>query len=738
MSNSRRLLSRLRDLIAHGAAGPAVLPELARTVASELVAEVCSIYLMRPGEILELIATHGLNADAVGHTRLRVGEGIVGTVAAQGSALNLPDAQNHPAFAYRPETGEEPFASLLAMPIRRGGATVGVVAVQNRAPRRYDEDEVEVLETVAMLLASLLPATAIADGFNAALSRRFPGQILVPGLVVGTVVLHGSRAPPQRLLADDPAVEFARLDAAVESMRRALDEMIAVSAPDPGESRDVLEAHRLIADGRGWLARVRDGVRGGFSAEAAVDRVLEDLRARAQRITDPYLRERLADVEDVAGRLIGALCGEAEVQALPEHAVLIARRLGPAELLDFHGRGICGLVLEEGSAAGHAAIVARALGIPVLGGVRGVFGAAQAGDWIVVDGEEARVILRPEANIRAIYESALAARGARRAERESLLQRPAMTLDGTRVTVMINAGLPLDLAQLGPLGADGVGLFRTEIAALARGALPGLVEQRDLYARVFDACGGKPVLFRTFDLGGDKMLPRQAAEHEDEENPAMGWRALRIALDRPATLRAQIRAMVQAAAGRPLSVMFPMVATVAEFQAAKALLLREAERAGAAGTVAAGAMLEVPSLWWQRDALCAAADFVCIGSNDLMQFLFASDRGSARMAGRYDLLSAPMLDLIEAMVDSAGRAGVPLSVCGEHAGRPIEAMALVGLGVTRLSMSGPSVAGIKAMLAGLDLGELRPALAGMRASAPDGSSLRDALAAWARDHGLPL
>jgi len=313
-----------------------------------------------------------------------------------------------------------------------------------------------------------------------------------------------------------------------------------------------------------------------------------------------------------------------------------------------------------------------------------------------------------------------------------------MTLDGTRVTVMINAGLPLDLAQLGPLGADGVGLFRTEIAALARGALPGLVEQRDLYARVFDACGGKPVLFRTFDLGGDKMLPRQAAEHEDEENPAMGWRALRIALDRPATLRAQIRAMVQAAAGRPLSVMFPMVATVAEFQAAKALLLREAERAGAAGTVAAGAMLEVPSLWWQRDALCAAADFVCIGSNDLMQFLFASDRGSARMAGRYDLLSAPMLDLIEAMVDSAGRAGVPLSVCGEHAGRPIEAMALVGLGVTRLSMSGPSVAGIKAMLAGLDLGELRPALAGMRASAPDGSSLRDALAAWARDHGLPL
>lgn len=737
MSTGRRLLSRLRELIAHGAAGPGVLPDLVRAVAAELVAEVCSVYLVRPGEILELVATHGLNPEAVGRTRLRVGEGIVGTVAAQGLALNLPDAQNHPAFAYRPETGEEPFASLLAVPIRRAGAAVGVVAVQNLAPRLYDGDEVEVLETVAMLLASLLPPGAIADGFNASLSRRFGGQVLVPGVVVGTVALSGVAAGPVRLIADNPVAEFARLDTAVDSMRRSLDALIALRAPQAGESREVLEAHRLIAGDRGWLARVRDSVRGGFTAEAAVDRVVSELRGRARRIADPYLRERLADVEDVANRLLGALCGT-EDGPLPEGAVLVARRLGPAELLGFHARGVCGLVLEEGSAAGHAAIIARTLGLPVLGGVRGVVGAAQAGDAIVLDADEARVILRPESEVRAIYQRAIAARGERRDELAALLAQPATTVDGTRVRVMLNAGLATDLDQLDPLGADGVGLFRTEIAALARGALPDAAEQRALYGRVLEASGGREVVFRTFDLGGDKMLPGFDAEADGEENPAMGWRALRIALDRPAILRGQVRALLQAAAGTRLSVMFPMVTTVAEFAAAKDLLLREAARLGVEGTVSAGAMLEVPALWMQRDALCAAADFVCIGSNDLTQFMFAADRGSPRVGGRYDLLSAPMLDLLEGLVDSAAAAGIPLSICGEQAGRPIEAMAMLAIGIRTLSMSPPAVPRVRQMLAALDLAALRPALAGFRAAGRDGASLRDALTTWARHRDLPL
>lgn len=737
MSTARRLLSRLREVIAHGVAGPAVLPELVCTVAAELVAEVCSVYILRPGEILELVATHGLNPEAVGRTRLRVGEGIVGMVAAQGLSLNLPDAQNHPAFAYRPETGEEPFASLLGVPIRRGGAAVGVIAVQNRAPRLYDPEEVEVLETVAMLLASLLPPGAVADGLDAALSRRFGGQVLVPGIVVGTVALRGLRAGPVRLLADDPAAEFARLGVAVESMRRSLDDLIELRAPQVGESREVLEAHRLIAGDRGWLARVRESVRGGLTAEAAVDRVVSELRGRARHIADPYLRERLADVEDVANRLLGALCGTEEGR-LPEDAVLVARRLGPAELLGFHARGVCGLVLEEGSAAGHAAIIARTLGIPVLGGVRGVVGAAQAGDPIVLDADEARVILRPESDVRAIYQRALAARGARRDELAGLLAQPAATADGTRIRVMLNAGLAADLDQLDPLGADGVGLFRTEIAALAHGALPDPAEQRMLYGRVLETARGREVVFRTFDLGGDKMLPGFDAQTEGEDNPAMGWRALRIVLDRPAILRSQVRAMLQAAAGARLSVMFPMVTTVAEFLAARDLLRREAARLGMEDAVSVGAMLEVPALWLQRDALCAAADFVCIGSNDLAQFLFAADRGSPRVAGRYDLISAPMLDLLEGMVDSAAAAGIPLSVCGEQAGRPIEAMAMVGIGIRTLSMSAPAVPRVRQMLAALDLGALRPALAGFRAAGRDGASLRDALVAWARDRDLPV
>lgn len=737
MSTARRLLSRLRELIAQGAAGPAVLPDLVRIVAAELVADVCSIYALRGGDILELVATRGLNPEAVGRTRLRVGEGIVGIVAAQGLVLNLPDAQNHPAFAYRPETGEEPFASLLAVPIRGGGAVTGVIAIQNRAPRLYDPEEVEVVETVAMLLASLLPPGAGVDGLDATLPRRFAGQVLVPGLVIGTVVLRGAPAAPVRLLADDPAAEAARLDAAVDSMRRSLDELIALRAPQGGESREVLEAYRLVAGDRGWLARIRESVHGGFTAEAAVERVVSELRGRARHIVDPYLRERLADVEDAGNRLLGALHG-ADQGPLPEGAVLVARRLGPAELLDFHARGVCGLALEEGSPAGHAAIIARTLGLPVLGGVRGVVTAAQPGDTIVLDSDEARVILRPESDVRTIYRRAIAAHAAERTSLAGLLAQPAATADGVRVQVMLNAGLPSDLARLGPLGADGIGLFRTEIAALARGALPDAAEQQALYARVLREAGDRPVVFRTFDLGGDKMLPGFDTDAEGEENPAMGWRALRIALDRPAILRRQVRAILEAAAGRRVSVMFPMVTTVAEFVAAKELLMREAARLGTAGTVAVGAMLEVPALWFQRDALCAVADFVSIGSNDLAQFVFAADRGSPRTAARYDLLSAPMLDLLEGMVESAARAGIPLSVCGEQAGRPIEAMAMLGIGIRVLSMSAPSVPRVRQMLAALDLGALRPALAGFRAAARDGASLRDALAAWARDHNLQL
>ncbi|MSP05578.1 MAG: GAF domain-containing protein [Acetobacteraceae bacterium] len=741
MTAPRRLLARLRAIMAGGAAP---LPEMARLVSGELVTEVCSVYALRPGGILELAATHGLNAEAVGRTRLRVGEGIVGLCAATGQVINLADAQNHPSFAYRPETGEEPYASLLAVPVCRAGHTIGVLAVQNQAARHYDEDEVEVVETVAMLLAEILAASGVVEtaeqGLAGTLPRRFTASMLASGFAIGKVALHGRHPAARRLLADDPGAEEERLHAAAALMQQDVDALIAARAPqfldggDGDASREVLEAYRLVAADTGWLRRAGAAIRAGLSAEAAVQRVGSELHDRMRRIKDPYLRERLADLEDMAERLLSILDGGAVAPDIAPGAILLARRLGPAELLDWHARGIGGVVIEEASASGHAAILGRALGLPMLGSARGVLDAAEEGDEAVLNADEGQLVLRPDAEIRQVFVRALAARAVQQADYAALRDKPTRTADGVPVRLMLNVGLALELDQLDATGAEGIGLFRTEIAMLAHGTVTDTAEQAAGYARVLDAAGDRPVMFRTLDLGGDKFLP---GSERMEENPAMGWRSIRVGLDRPALLRRQLRALLLAAGGRPLSVMFPMIATVAEFSAARALLEAEARRMRPTPeTLAVGAMLEVPSLLWQMPALLRAVDFLSIGSNDLLQFLFAADRGTPGLAARYDLLSAPVLDIMENLIGAAREAQVPISLCGEAAARPLEALTLVALGVTTLSMPAPSVLPIKAMLARADLGAFRRVLATIRRNGAEAGSLRKPIAAWAGEHGI--
>ena len=752
MSGPRRLLSRLRNLRARGSAP---LSALAQLVASEMVSEVCSIYVQRRGDILELAATEGLNPRAIGRTKLRVGEGIVGLCAATGMVMNLPDAQNHPAFAYRPETAEEPFASLLAVPVRRSGRGLGVIVVQNRAPRNFTGPEVDDLETVAMLLAEMLAggggidgapegASALGgapEGVGATVPRSFAGTTLMGGIAVGPIVLLRSTRPVVRLLADDPKREQDRLDQAVHRMQRGLDDLFADlpsngHAADVNASREVLEAYRLVASDAGWLRRVADVIRGGMTAEAAVQRVASELHDRMRRISDLYLRERLADMEDLANRLLTALTGQDTPASVPEGAILLARRLGPAELLDWHARGIAGAAIEEASPSGHAAILARALGIPAIGGVRGMLETAQQGDAAVIDApdraDDGQLILRPEAEVRQTYIRAQEAHNAQYAELAAWRCRPATTLDGVGLKLMLNVGLGLELPQLERTGADGIGLFRTEIAMLARGSVADVAEQTAIYAKVLDEAGDRPVLFRTLDLGADKLLPGTVSE---EENPAMGWRSLRVGLDRPALLRRQLRALLLAAGGRDLSVMFPMVATVAEFRAAKALMLAEARRVRPSPEVLRiGTMLEVPALMWQLPDLLKAADFISVGTNDLLQFLFAADRGAPSLYGRYDFLSQPVMDLIEHLLAAAQPAGVPVSVCGEAASRPLEALALAALGVTTLSMPASRVLPIKAMFARVDLRAFRSVLTAIRRG--DAFGLRDSIATWAREQSI--
>jgi phosphotransferase system enzyme I (PtsP) len=642
-----------------------------------------------------------------------------------------------------------------------------------------------------MLLAELLAgggaAESAEEGIAATVPRVFAGSILSGGIAIGPVLVHGGHPTVRRLLADDPAAELRRLHAASERMQRGLDDLIAARMPSGGSdgaaSREVLAAYRLVAADAGWLRRVGDVINSGVTAEAAVARVAGEVRDRMRRITDPYLRERLADLDELAGRLLSLLVEQGPANPVTPGAILLARRLGPADLLDWHARGVAGVVIEEASPSGHAAIVARAIGLPVLGGARGVVEAARSGDPAVLDADEGRLILRPDADLRQVYTRGLEARTARQAGWAAFRDRPAVTADGTSVALMLNVGLALELDQLDRTGAAGIGLYRSEIAMLARGAVADVAEQAATYSRVLDAAAGRPVLFRTLDLGADKILP--GGPPSEEENPAMGWRSLRIGLDRPALLRRQLRALLLAAGGRDLSVMFPMVATVAEFRAARNLLEAEAKRVRPAPrTLRIGTMLEVPALMWQLPELLAEVDFLSIGSNDLLQFTFAADRGTPAIANRYDLLSQPMFDVLEQVLCAARAArggtavpqdggappaggvpqgcrqpegggqpqglgqpggsgqsqggGVPVSLCGEAAGRPLEALALVGLGITTLSMPASGILPVKAMLAQLDLVSFRPVLAAIRRGGAGAASLREPIGAWAREHGLPV
>jgi phosphotransferase system enzyme I (PtsP) len=709
----RSLLRQIREAMAGEAPAQAKLNMVVRIIAGSMVAEVCSIYLRRAGGDLELFATEGLSPDAVHVTRLKPGEGLVGEIVRQGRPLNLSDAPLHPAFAYRPETGEDPYHSFLGVPLLRGGRPIGVLVVQNRTERTYAEEEVEDLQIIAMVLAEmvgagdLLSQEALKDVEIAPhRPERLKGARFADGLVYGTAVLHEQPVAPEQLLSDDALAEEARLLHAIEMLQKQIDEMLEGQHGLVGASYEVLETYRMFAHDRGWNRSLQEAVRSGMTAEAAVERVRSEHRARLGQARDPYLRERLHDLEDLNDRLLRHLAGEGhKARELPEDAILIARNLGPADLLEYDRKRLKGLLLEEGSPASHAAIVAKALDIPCVGRLSGLRDKVSEGDPVIVDAETGEAFLRPRADVVAALKTRLEVRAQRKAVFAGLRDTPAFTKDGGKVTLLMNAGLAVDLDILGETGAEGIGLFRTEFQFMVAEDMPRLDAQRALYEKVLDAANGMPVTFRTLDLGGDKLLPYMELERED--NPALGWRAVRMGLDRPALLRLQLRALLWAANGRPLRIMFPLVASVDEFRAARAFVDAEiawAQRRGrpAPSRLDVGAMIEAPSLIWHLDALLPMTDFVSVGTNDLMQYLFAADRGNPRVADRYDPLSPPALRALQQIQQACAETGTQVSVCGEMAGRPLEAFALVALGFDRLSMPPTGIGPVKQMVLSLD------------------------------------
>ncbi len=751
LGGPRLLLRRLREVMAEQISAQERLDKIVVLIAANMVAEVCSIYVLRDDATLELYATEGLNRAAVHQTVMNAGEGLVGQVAKLAESINLADAQHHPAFSYKPETGEEIFQSFLGVPILRSGNTLGVLVVQNRARRTYTEDEVEALQTTSIVLAEMIASgelTALAQPGHELASRRslrLTGASLCDGIGMGHVVLHEPRIEIKGIIADDPQKEINRLDAAINAIRADLDKKLAAEEiARAGEHREVLEAFRMFANDRGWLRRLNEAIQTGITAEGAVERVQSDNRARMLRQTDPYLRERMHDLDDLSNRLLRQLMGKAQAPArheLPENAIVVARHMGPAALLDYDRSRLRGLVLEEAGGTSHVTIVARALGIPMVGEVENATGLADQGDRIIVDGGTGEVQLRPTTDIESAYAEKVRFRARRQAQYLRLRDKPAETRDGTLVKLNLNAGLVVDLPFIDETGASGIGLFRTELQFMVAHALPKTSEQFELYRAVLDVAAERPVTFRTLDIGGDKILPYM--QPIEEENPALGWRAIRLGLDRPGLLRSQLRAMLQAAAGRELRVMFPMVAAVEEFDQAKAVLERELTHLRRHGhdmpeRVAVGVMLEVPSLLYQLEELMERVDFVSVGSNDLFQFLFAVDRGNNRVSSRFDVLSPACLRALKKVADAGHRHGKLVTLCGELASKTIGALVLVGLGYRSLSLSPASVGPVKAMIRDINLARLEAMLHPLLATATTGAEIRKGLSDFAEKHGISL
>jgi len=736
-TESRKLLGRLREALAADNEGQARLDAVVKLIADSMGTEVCSIYLFRDPETLELCATKGLQAEAVHQTRMRLGEGLVGRTAKSRTVINTADAPSSKGFRYMPETGEERFSSFCGIPIQRLGEVLGVLVVQSKASRKYTPDEVYALEIVAMVIAEMTELGAFV-GEGAALSARHQHPVMLRGSVAqegateGLVYLHEPRVVVTNPISDDPETESARLHDAIEQLRAGVDDMLLGANTVDGDQRQVLEAYRMFANSSSWLKRMQEDVKSGLSAEAAVEKEQSLARARMSRAADPYLRERLHDLDDLSNKLLRLLTGQgADARAdMPENPILVARNIGPGELLEY-GKSIKGIVLEEGSVGSHAAIVARAWAIPLIINAKSVTREALNGDRILVDGEQGIAHLRPDETVQLAFRDKIEMQTRAQERYASIRDLPAETKCGQVISLQMNAGLIADLPSLEGSGAEGVGLFRTELQFLIRNQMPRRAELSALYSRVLNAADGKRVAFRTLDIGSDKVLTYM--KPNDEPNPAMGWRAIRVGLDKPGVLRMQLQALLRAADGQPLAVMFPFVAQISEFRAARAEMDKAIARETKLGhalpsRLEVGAMLETPSLAYAPEAFFDEVDFISIGGNDLKQFFFAADRENERVRKRYDTLDCSFLSFISDVIKRCDATGTPVSFCGEDAGRPVEALCLAALGLRTLSMRPASVGPVKHLLRRVNLQDVRDVMDG--AIANGDQSVRRAVADW--------
>ena len=665
---------------------------------------------------------------------IRFEEDIIGKSAAyKRSVRDISEAEN---------------VSILSVPVLRLNNTAAVIVLIKGGTEGYSEQQTELVETLALVLPDLLSTKEFIEHRNQIIKEKgivvrdvLHGTRMNKGYGVGKAVLHRRHRELTNIFAENIELEKSKLAEGRRRMVEYIDSKLSQAGNYLGNTTDIMEAYKMFALDKGWYKKITADIEKGYTAEAAVEHVYEDMWNKLSATNDAYLKERLYDLRDVSDRLRAFIAGGEVLNpvAADEDIIIIAQTMGPADLMDYNYDHIRGLIIEDCTPTMHVVIVAKALNIPVVAKIHGIVKEIKSGEVIAVNGQEAVVYTHPSETLINEYRKKSVSLKKVFADLQALSTKPTVTLDGLKINLAMNYGLDLDYEYIKPTNCDGIGLYRTEITFMSADKMPDVESQERQYKRLFDALGNKKIIFRSLDVGSDKFLPYWGEIKED--NPAIGWRSIRITLDRRAILRQQIRAMLRAAVDKELNVMFPMISTVQEFLDAKETLLLEYEREKQRGkptakNVKVGIMIEVPSILFQLDEILQEVDFVSVGTNDLYQFVYACDRGNPRLSERYDVLSAPFLKLMKTIVDKANQYKVYCSVCGEMAGNPLEAMCLIGLGYQNLSVSGASYANIKKMIMSMRYEDVSDYVKSLLKS--NKTSLRPQLIAYAYDHTIAI
>lgn len=711
------MLELLRQIVQEVSSAPdvdAVLGLIVRRIQRGMQTDVCSVFLLdSPSQRYVLRASQGLNRKAVGRVSLSSSQGIVGLVAQRAEPINLEDAEVHPAFCFLKETGEERFHAFLGVPIIHQKQVLGVLVVQQQECRRYDESEEAFMVTISAQLAGVIAHAQATGTINKipwhtkkSIDHRFEGIPGAPGVAIGRVVvvapLSDIDAVPDKM-AEDIALEIASFEVALTRVRSDIRRVSAKLAKRLRHDEQALfDVYLKMLDDNALAGEIVERIKLGNWAQGALSWVIRSNAQQFAMMSDPYLRERATDIRDLGRRVLAYLQEDSGSQSieLPENGILVADELSPAILGEVSAEKLAGLVSVRGSGNSHAAILARSMGIPTVMGILDLPYRQLDGREVILDGYSGRLYIDPSDDLLSAYREILREQEEVAAELATLRDLPAKTVDGSRIPLWVNTGLIADVTRSLERGAEGIGLYRTEIPFMVRDFFPSEHEQMQIYRRQLEAFAPKPVTMRTLDIGGDKSLPYFPIK---EENPFLGWRGIRVTLDHPEIFLVQIRAMLRANEGLGnLRIMLPMVTSVSEVDEANSLLdraLNELQEEGyAVERPLVGVMIEVPAAVYQLRRFAKRVDFISVGSNDLTQYLLAVDRNNPRVAGLYVPYHPAVLKVLDSIAHEARKEKLQVSICGEMAAEPGGALLLMAMGYDALSMNATNLPRVKSTI----------------------------------------